>query len=449
MIDYRDRTNRELAGRRTPLQEMASWLNSTRPQMAAPDGSQQLAGAFAGMYPQAQAQAAPAYRTVSRANTDPMAYGASGYEDRPRTAVRPAQPTQPAQAALTPQERAEMAVRYRQANQRSADMTRAGDRGGALEARAERDALGRAAVASSTYDNLNRSRTLPMSERTIKLDGSYDNAEMYGGATAPNQEAIAQRMLESGMAYRGQLAEADRIAKLRNERTAFGDSLLAEGRAAELAGVTAQGKMAAAGGRSADLVADDQELALRRAKLERGVAESETGTKAARVEGESMPTPDEMRASRTQATADAATAKAMSKSGLGSPEEQAAFVQSFVDALNSAGTAWDDNNDNNTKARTRMAGQIAMLEDLATQDPDIARQLAMQIAGQIGSPDTNAPPGGLRGALEYGPYMVLPPELRKYAPTPGNLVRAFRGGENSRKLSTDVFARLSKIAGIQ
>lgn len=466
MIDYRDRNN-ELQRRRTPLQQLAGFVGEVNryniPDPVALNPAMYAVGAATpppGGVEQLRRQGsdasfgARAQRPASRSNIDPLAYGMSGnpYDDQPAPQAAPAAPT-----GLTPQERAEMAVRYRQANQRAADAAKAGDRFGASEYRTERDILGRAALAASTGANLARSRDLPMSQRTIKLDGSYDNAEMYGGATPPNQEAIAQRMLETGMAYRGQLAEADRIAKLRSERIAFDDGMTGAARDAALSTVLTEGKMARAGGRTADMVGDYASTEARNADLAAKTAKAKLGKAESDLDAASLPTPDEARAALLKRMNEAKTVEEMAKSGLATPEDQAEFVQGFIDSMTAAGSAWMDDNDTNTKARTRMAGMIATLEDLAEQDPAIAKQLARQVANQLPAADDWPLDIGPLGtalefgpyALQFGPYALLPKEYRKYVPTLGNVVRAFDPGSRSRQSQADVRKRLLSIAGIK
>ena len=447
MIDYRDR-NQQIAARRTPLQALAGALYNPaynvpdpvvmNPAMYATGAATPPAGGVERLRGQDSeasfGQRATAPRRTTRTNIDPLAYGMSGYPEA--TATRPQ-----AQAALTPQERAEMAVRYRQANQRAADAAKMGDRGGALEYRAERDTLGRAAIASSTYDNLNRSRTLPMSERTIKLDGSYDNADMYGGATAPNQEAIAQRLLETGMSYRGQMAEADRIAKLRAERTQFGDNMTGAMRDAALSGALAQGKMARAEGRTADMVGDYVSTDARNAEFAAKKAKAERDAAISNAEKASIPTPDDAAEMMKKEKNNALVAEKLQKYGLADPASQAEFVQSAIDSMVALEGAVDDTSDNNSKARTRLAVVVETLNDLSQIDADIARTLAAQIVNQVGE---NA--SGIASMIGAGALNALSPGsnlgFSVFGPT-----SAF--GRRSTFARGDALAKLKKLAGIK
>lgn len=455
--DYRDRVNQERAGRKSTLQNLAEAVTNNalyrssynvpdpvamNPAMYALGAATPPEGGVMRLRQRSDqgdfgARAGGGEPGVSRySNIDPLAYASSGYEDRP-SANAPRAPS----AALTPQQRAELAVRYRQLNQQAADAAGGGDRSLAAELRAERDALGRAGVAASTYDNLNRSRTLPMSERTIKLDGSYDNAEMYGGATAPNQDRIAQRLIETGLGYGAEMDKADRLAKLRAERTQFADQMTGAGRDAALAGIRASGKVADAQGRSADTVMDSTAQKVREAMAGQEVAKAGAGTAAANTDK----TKSELEAATLPTVGEVGAAKAMRKSGLGTPEEQAAFVQSFTDAINVADNALLDNNDNNTKARTRMAVMLSTLEELAKSDPESAKKIASQVAAQLGSEK----PG--YGAMDYLPVFNWPALFGgggDVLTTGGGLAEAKGVGGRSRTLGSDVRSRLKKLSGI-
>lgn len=452
--DYRDRVNQERAERRSTLQQLAGALGTRynipdpvvmNPAMYAVGAATPPKGgveALRGQRPDSSFGQRGGGQQVGpqnlRMTDNPMAFAASGYEDRPMAAPQPSAP----RGALTPQQRADLAVRYRQTNQQSVDAVRGGDRALAAELRSERDALGRAGIAASTYDNLNRSRTIPMSERTIKLDGSYDNAEMYGGATAPDQGRINQRLLETGMGYSAEMDKADRLAKLRAERTQFADQMTGAARDASLSGVRTSGKIAEAEGRSADTVMDSTAQMVRDKMARQEAAKADAGTAAANtarvrdeLEQKTMPTPAEIGA-----------AKAVRKSGLGTPEEQAAFVQSFADAINVADNALLDNNDNNTKARTRMAVMLATLEDLAKSDPESAKKIASQVAAQLGSDK----PG--YGMIDYLPVFNWPALFGgdgDVLTTGGGMAEAKGVGGRSRTMGSDVRSRLMKLSGIK